>query len=93
MTSKPPASAARTWFHRSIALTLGVGACLLLAFAVRPGYGAFFVTSTLAFLVAGFIWCPGEPPKRGRREQPVRPAAALGAPLSLARTYRISAAR
>ena len=93
MTAPPPPSDARTWFHRALALTLAVGACVCLLFAVRPGYGAFLVTSTLAFVVAGFLWCPGEPPARGLR---FRRAARTGNPraqLSLSRSYRITTAR
>jgi hypothetical protein len=93
MAPKLPQSAARIWFHRSVALTLAVGACLILLIAVRPGYGAFFVTSTLAFLVAGLLWSPGDPPHRGFRARPTRRPVALAGALNLARSYRISIAR
>jgi hypothetical protein len=93
MSAKPPDSAARIWFHRSLALTLAVGACLLLLLAIRPGYGAFFVTSTLACLAAGFLYVPGEPPQRGLRTRTLPRPTALTAPLKLARSYRISTAR
>jgi hypothetical protein len=93
MATKPPQDATRIWFHRSVALTLAVGACLLLLFAVRPGYGAFFVTSTVACLLAGFLWAPGEPPRRGLRERAPRRPLSAPAPFSLARSYRITTAR
>ncbi len=92
MTPKPP-SPARMWFHRSVALTLVLGACLLLLVATRPGYGPFFVMSTLAFLLAGFLWSPDGPPDGGLRARVARRSARLVAPLSVARSYRISAAR
>jgi hypothetical protein len=93
MALKPPQPATRTWFHRSVALTLAAGACLLVLLAARPGYGAFFVTSTLAFVLAGFLWAPGEPPHRGLRLRPNRRTVGLSAPFTLARTYRISTIR
>lgn len=90
----PPAPRrAHLWFCRSLALTLAIGACLLLLFAVRPGYGAFFLTSTLAFLVAGLLWSPEPPPRGGMRWRGWRPRPALAAPFTLARTYHVSAAR
>lgn len=93
MCTKPPQDGARTWFHRSLALTLIVGACLLILFAIRPGYGAFFVTSTLACVLAGFLWSPGDPPQRGLSERAPRRTSGTAAPFTLARNYRISAAR
>jgi hypothetical protein len=93
MTAQPSPSDTRTWFHRAVALTLVVGACVCLLFAVRPGYGAFLVTSTLAFVVAGFLWCPGEPPRRGLRFRPTRRLGTSRGPLSLSRSYRITTAR
>ncbi|HEY7065572.1 MAG TPA: hypothetical protein VII06_29125 [Chloroflexota bacterium] len=81
------------WFCRSLALTLGIGACLLVLLAVRPGYGAFFVSSTLAFLVAGLLWSLGPPPRRRLRWRAWRPRPALPASFTLARGYRVSAAR
>ena len=93
MATKPPQHATRIWFHRAVALTLAIGACLLLLLAVRPGYGAFFVTSTVACLLAGFLWSPGEPPRRGLRERPARQRLSVSAPFSLARSYRITTAR
>jgi hypothetical protein len=92
MATKPP-SPAHVWFRRSVALTLAVGACVFLLVAARPGYAAFFVVSTLGFLLAGLLWSPGGSPPRGLRvPAPValRPAPARLAP---ARTYRISATR
>jgi hypothetical protein len=93
MATKPPQDAARIWFRRAVALTLAVGACLLMLFAIRPGYGAFFVISTLACLFAGFLWSPGEPPRGGFRAQTAQRRSSLATPFSLARSYRISAAR
>lgn len=86
-------SAPRTWFQRSIALTFAVGTCLFLLLALRPGYGTFFVMSTLAFLTAAIIWSSGEPPRRGPRVRPVRHLAVLTAPFGLARGYRICTVR
>jgi hypothetical protein len=93
MIVQPPPNDAKCWFHRAVALTLAVGACVGLLFAARPGYGAFFVTSTLAFLAAGFIWSPSPPPAGGRREPRQRCPARLGGQFGLARSYRITTAR
>lgn len=93
MTTLPPPTDTRRWFHRTVALTLAVGACVVLLFAVRPGYGALYLTSTLAFLVAGLIWSPGPPPAGGRRARRPRQPVGFGRPLDLARTYRITTAR
>jgi len=93
MNARPPSTDPKVWFHRSLALTLAVGACVVLLFAVRPGYGAFFVTSTLAFLVAGLLWNPGDPPLGGRRKFRHHRPTSLGGQLDLARSYRISTSR
>jgi hypothetical protein len=76
-----------------MALTLALGAVVVVLVAARPGFGAFVVTSTLAFVVAGFLWAPGDPPRGGTRARQVPRAFARPAALTLARTYRIHAAR
>lgn len=92
MAGKPPSTEA-LWFRRSLALTLAVGAVLCLLVAARPGYGAFFVSSTLAFLLAGFLWSPGEPPARGLRVRLPERTTPMVISMSPARSYRISTAR
>jgi len=89
----PSSPSPRTWFCRSVALTLAVGACLLALLALRPGYGVFFVASTLSFLVAGILWVPSDPPHGGRRLRRARRPMVLIAPLSLARSYRVTTTR
>ena len=81
----------RTWLHRSLACTLAVGALLGLLVAARPGYTAFYLGSTLAFLLAGLLWAPSGPPSRGRTERVApTPSARLPRPPA-PRTYRVSA--
>jgi hypothetical protein len=92
MLVSPPPFAPRTWFFRSAAITLVVGACLLLLIAVRPGYGALWLTSTLACLVAGFLWSLSTPFHRARHGQSVRYTPTSTELLRVARSYRISAA-
>jgi hypothetical protein len=93
MHPHPTRSSAQTWFRRSMALTLALGAVVVLLVAVRPGFAAFWVASTLAFLVAGFLWSPGGPPETGLRARVPPPAAARPVGFVLARTYRISSIR
>lgn len=93
MATKRPRSNEQVWFRRSLALTLAVGACLLVLLGARPGYGAFFVTSTLAFLVAGLLWSPAEPPRGGLRLRPARRPSLLAGSFPPIRSYRVSTAR
>jgi len=86
-TSTP--TPARVWFFRSFALTLVLGALVILLVAPRPGYAAFYVASTLAALLAGLIWPMSSPPDRGARVRsaaPERPRATA----PFARSYRVS---
>ena len=93
MAQRDPGSSARGWFRRSLALTLAVGALVLVLVASRPGYTAFYLASTLAFLLAGLLSLPGGPPRRraGVRRRPVLYATPIG--LQLARTYRMAVRR
>jgi hypothetical protein len=90
MTPHSSPSSAQVWFRRSMALTVALGALVVLLVAARPGYAGFFVASTLAFVVAGFLWVGGDPPERGHRVRGAAPARALPGGLSLARSYRIT---
>jgi hypothetical protein len=81
----------RRWFFRSFALTLVLGAIVILLVAARPGYAAFYVASTLAALLAGLLWPMSSPPDRGARGSGgahARPRQAL----AFARSYRVSLA-
>jgi len=82
---------ARKWFFRSFALTLVLGAMVILLVAARPGYAAFYVASTLAALLAGLLWPMSSPPDRGAHVRPAPPACARPA-LTFARSYRVSLA-
>jgi hypothetical protein len=100
MAERPPAADHRAWFRRSLALTLAVGAVLLLLVAARPGYTAFYVTSTFSFLLAGLLWPGGGPPWRRPRARaqlvarvPLTALAPAQAWRLAARTYRVSTAR
>ena len=93
MMPHTPHSSAQTWFRRSMSLTMAVGAVMVLLVAARPGYTAFFVTSTLAFIVAGFLWASGDPPARGRRAREAPSHAAIVGGLTPARSFRVTVAR
>jgi len=79
------------WFFRSLALTLVLGAIVILLVAARPGYAAFYVASTLAALLAGLLWPMASPPHRGVRVRDALPARPHPA-LAFARSYRVSLA-
>jgi hypothetical protein len=90
--SQPPTPPARVWFARSLALTLALGATIALLLGLRPGYAALYWTSTIAFLLAGFLWTTGSPPRRHPArcwDEPRTTAPTMAA----ARIYRISALR
>lgn len=93
MHPRPTRPSPQTWFRRSMALTLALGAVVVLLVAVRPGFAAFCVTSTLAFLVAGFLWAPGDPPQPGFGARVTPRASLQPVGLMLARTYRITSVR
>src|SRR5262245_28953242 len=87
--SQSTSAPARVWFFRSFALTLVLGALVIVLVAARPGYAAFYVASTLAALLAGLLWSMSSPPDRGvrvRSAAPARPRAAI----AFARSYRVS---
>jgi hypothetical protein len=90
--SQPPTPPTRVWFARSLALTLALGATIALLIGFRPGYAAFYWTSTIAFLLAGFLWTAGSPPRGRSARRWVEPRTPVPA-IAAARIYRVSALR
>jgi hypothetical protein len=85
---------------RSLALTLAVGAAVLGACTLRPGFAGFAIASTLGFFVAGLLWSSDEPSGGHRRPAVPRPAGRMAQGLlgvaaipAIARSYRVSASR